>query len=45
MIVNLDHVERFETGLRLELVAHLRGGGTVTFSRRQSVEFRRKRGL
>lgn len=45
MIVNLDHVERFETGVRLELIAHLRGGKVVPFSRRQSVEFRRKRGL
>jgi len=45
VIVNLDHVERFATGVRLELIAHLRGGRTVEFSRRQSVEFRRKRGL
>jgi two-component system, LytTR family, response regulator len=45
LIVNLDHVERFDTGVRLELIAHLRGGKTVTFSRRQSLEFRRTRGL
>jgi len=45
LIVNLDHVERFDTGVRLELIAHLRGGKTVAFSRRQSVQFRRKRGL
>src|SRR5262249_54235031 len=45
VIVNLDHIERFETGVRLELIAHLRGGQTVPFSRRQSVEFRRTRGL
>jgi two-component system LytT family response regulator len=45
LIVNLDHVERFDTGLRLELIAHLRGGRTVAFSRRQSIEFRRRRGL
>jgi two-component system, LytTR family, response regulator len=44
-IVNLDHVERFETGVRLELIASMRGGRTVTFSRRQSQEFRHKRGL
>ena len=44
-IVNLGHVERFDTGVRLELIAHLRGGRTVAFSRRQSVEFRRQRGL
>ena len=45
MILNLDHVERFDTGIRLELIAHLGDGRTVAFSRRQSVEFRRKRGL
>lgn len=45
LIVNLDHVVRFETGVRLELVAHLRDGRTVPFSRRQSLEFRRRRGL
>jgi two-component system LytT family response regulator len=44
-IVNLDHVERFDTGVRLELLAHLRDGRTVAFSRRQSQEFRRRRGL
>ena len=44
-IVNLGHVERFDTGVRLELIAHLKDGRTVTFSRRQSVEFRRSRGL
>ena len=43
-LVNLDHVERFDTGVRGELIARLRGGGTVPFSRRQSVEFRRTRG-
>ena len=45
LIVNLDHVERFDTGVRLELIAHLRDGKTVPFSRRQSLEFRRRRGL
>jgi two-component system LytT family response regulator len=45
LIVNLDHVERFETGVRLELIAHLRGGRTVAFSRRQSQAFRQTRGL
>ena len=45
LIVNLDHVERFETGVRLELIAHLRGGRTVAFSRRQSQDFRQTRGL
>jgi two-component system LytT family response regulator len=45
LIVNLDHIERFDTSPRLELIAHLRGGRTVAFSRRQSVEFRRLRGL
>ena len=45
MIVNLDHVERFDTGVRLELIAHLRDGTSVTCSRRQSVELRRKREL
>lgn len=44
-IVNLDHVERFDTGVRGELVARLRGGGEVPFSRRQSAAFRRMRGL
>jgi two-component system LytT family response regulator len=45
-IINLDHVERFDTGsVRLELIAHLRDGRTVPFSRRQSVEFRRRREL
>ena len=41
-IVNLDFVERFETGVRGELNAHLRGGLVVPFSRRQSVAFRRR---
>ena len=41
-IVNLNFVERFETGVRGELAAHLRGGLVVTFSRRQSVVFRRR---
>ena len=41
-IINLDFVERFETGVRGELVAHLRGGFVVPFSRRQSVAFRRR---
>ncbi len=45
IIVNLDHVERFDTGVRLELIAHLRDGRIVAFSRRQSMEFRRQRGL
>ena len=44
-LVNLDAIERLDAGVRGELVATLRGGGTVPFSRRQSVEFRRKRGL
>jgi two-component system LytT family response regulator len=44
-LVNLGHVERFETGPRLELVAHLREGRMVTFSRRQSQVFRKARGL
>jgi two-component system LytT family response regulator len=41
-LVNLAFVERFETGVRGELVAHLRGGLVVPFSRRQSVAFRRR---
>jgi two-component system LytT family response regulator len=41
-LVNLDHVERFDTGIRGELVARLRGGAAVPFSRRQSVEFKRR---
>ena len=44
-LVNLAHVERLETGARGELVAHLRGGRTVPFSRRQSLAFRRDRSL
>jgi two-component system LytT family response regulator len=44
-LVNLDHVERLDTGVGGELIARLRGGGAVPFSRRQSVEFRRKRGI
>jgi two-component system LytT family response regulator len=44
-LVNLDHVEHVDVGVRGELVATLRGGGSVPFSRRQSVEFRRKRGI
>jgi two-component system LytT family response regulator len=44
-LVNLDHVERFDTGVRGELIARLRGGASVPFSRRRTVEFQRKRGL
>jgi len=44
-LVNLDHVERFDTGINGELIAQLRGGATVSFSRRQSVEFRRQKAL
>ena len=44
-LVNLEHVERFDTGVRGELVARLRGGGEVAFSRRRTTEFRRGRGL
>jgi two-component system LytT family response regulator len=44
-LVNLDHVEGFDTGVRGELVARLRGGGSLPFSRRRSVEFQRKRGI
>jgi two-component system LytT family response regulator len=40
-LVNLMRVERFETGVRGELVAHLRSGKVVPFSRRQSVLFRK----
>lgn len=42
-LVNLDHVEGFDTGVRGELVARLRDGVRVPFSRRQTVEFRRRR--
>lgn len=41
-LVNLDHVERFDTGVRGELIARLEGGGEVPFSRRQTVEFERR---
>jgi two-component system LytT family response regulator len=44
-LINLAFVERFETGVRGELVAHLRGGHAVPFSRRQSVVFRRRTSL
>ncbi len=44
-LVNLAFVERFETGVRGELVAHLRGGLEVPFSRRQSLEFKRRASL
>lgn len=44
-LINLDHVERFDVGVNGELIAQLRGGGTVPFSRRQSVEFRRQKAL
>jgi two-component system LytT family response regulator len=44
-IVNLDHVEGFDTGVRGELIARLRGGGTVEFSRRQTSVFRKRREL
>ncbi len=41
-IVNLHWIERFETGPRLELVAHLKDGRVVPFSRRQTTEFRKR---
>jgi two-component system LytT family response regulator len=41
-LVNLDHIDRFDTGIRGELVARLRGGASVPFSRRQSTEFKRR---
>jgi two-component system LytT family response regulator len=44
-LVNLEHVERFDTGVRGELVAQLRSGGVVAFSRRRTTEFRRRREL
>jgi two-component system LytT family response regulator len=44
-LVNLDHVERFDTGVRGELIARLKGGESVPFSRRRSVEFQRRRGI
>jgi two-component system LytT family response regulator len=44
-IVNLGFVERFDIGPRLELLARLRDGRVVPFSRRQSIEFRRRRGM
>jgi two-component system, LytTR family, response regulator len=45
VIVNLEHIERFDTGVRGELIAHLKGGASVAFSRRQSVTFRRRSSL
>jgi two-component system LytT family response regulator len=44
-ILNLDHVERFDTGVRGELIARLTGGGAVPFSRRQSAAFRKLRAI
>jgi len=44
-LVHLDHVEGFDTGVRGELIARLKGGGTLPFSRRQSSAFRKLRGL
>jgi len=44
-IVNLAFVERFETGVRGELVAHLKNGRSVAFSRRRSTDFRRRASL
>lgn len=44
-IVNLARIERFETGPRLELIAHLKGGRVLTFSRRQSAVFRKRQEL
>ena len=44
-LVNLSFVERFETGVRGELIAHLRGGRAVPFSRRQSTLFRQRSSL
>jgi two-component system LytT family response regulator len=41
-LVNLGFVERFETGVRGELVAHLRTGAVIPFSRRQTTAFRRR---
>jgi two-component system LytT family response regulator len=45
VIVNLEFVERLDTDVRGNLVARLRGGREVPFSRRQSQEFRRRRSL
>jgi two-component system LytT family response regulator len=44
-IVNLGHVEKFETGIRGELIACLRDQRRVPFSRRQSLAFRRRSSL
>jgi two-component system LytT family response regulator len=44
-IVNLGQVERFETGVRGELIARLKDGRPVPFSRRQSVAFRKRSSL
>jgi two-component system LytT family response regulator len=44
-IVNLAQVDRFETGLRGEMIACLKDGKCVPFSRRQSVVFRRRASL
>lgn len=44
-IVNLDHVSGFEAGVRGELIARMKDGGAVPFSRRQSAAFRKARGL
>ena len=44
-VVNLDRVDRFDTGVRGELIARLKGGASVPLSRRQTVEFRRRQAL
>jgi two-component system, LytTR family, response regulator len=44
-LLNLAHVDRLDTGERGELVALLKSGRTVAFSRRQSLAFRRERSL
>lgn len=42
-LINLDHVERFEDGVQGELIARLRGGASVPFSRRRTAEFQKRR--
>jgi two-component system LytT family response regulator len=44
-IVNLDHIQGFDTGIKGEMIARLKSGATVPFSRRQSSDFKRRRGL
>jgi two-component system LytT family response regulator len=41
-LVNLSFIEKVDVGVRGEVVARLRGGHVVPFSRRQSVVFRRR---